>query len=131
MVLERREGLAGPVLQVGIVAALRIALEQVDGILVRADLHGVEFGTEVFSFAAFNLSSLLWCELSRAAGSSAFTLPPETISFNSVLVLVWSVIICEAKVFSVASPFCWASLLDSSSNMSDIATCLTKSGSMG
>ena len=31
MVLERRKCLAGPVLQVGIVTALRITLEQIDG----------------------------------------------------------------------------------------------------
>ena len=39
VMLERGQGLAGPILQVRIVAALGIALEQVDGVLVSADLH--------------------------------------------------------------------------------------------
>src|SRR5665213_795318 len=49
MMLQRREGLAGPILQVGIVAALGIALEQRHRILVRADLVRIEVRTEVLA----------------------------------------------------------------------------------
>src|SRR5947209_1244669 len=39
VVLQRRQSLSGPVLQVGIVAALGVALEQRNRILVRAHLN--------------------------------------------------------------------------------------------
>src|SRR2546429_9725212 len=58
VMLERGQRLAGPVLQVGIVAALGIALEQVDGVLMGADLHRVELGTEVVAAGAFELVEL-------------------------------------------------------------------------
>src|SRR3954447_23975063 len=82
-------------------------------------------------FSPFSLSTLLWCELSSAVGSSALTLPLETRPFSSVLVLVWSVTICDAKAFSGALPLACASLFDSTSNISEIATSLTKSAVVG
>ena len=42
MMLKCREGLTCPVLQVRVVAALGITLKQRHGILVGADLHGIE-----------------------------------------------------------------------------------------
>ena len=41
-----------------------------------------------------------------------WTFPLLTSCFSSVLVLVWSVIICPAKLFSAALPFCCASVDD-------------------
>src|SRR5258706_1104278 len=48
VMLERGQGLACPVLQFRIVATLRIAFEQRDGVLVCADLHRVVLAREGF-----------------------------------------------------------------------------------
>src|SRR5690606_41410968 len=50
-------------------------------------------------------TSSFFCELSsRPVGNAAF-ISPLTNAFNSVLVLVWSVIIWSANFFSAALPF--------------------------
>src|SRR6202453_3780537 len=48
MVLQGRQGFAGPVLQLGVFAALRVTLEEGHRILVRTDLHRIIFAGEVF-----------------------------------------------------------------------------------
>ena len=59
VMLERGQGLACPILQFRIVATLRIAFEQRDGILVCADLHGVVLARKGFRFGItqFNVVS--------------------------------------------------------------------------
>src|SRR5205085_614083 len=58
MMLERGQGLDGPVLQVCIISALGVALEQVDGVLVGTDLDRVEIGAEVLAACALELVEL-------------------------------------------------------------------------
>src|SRR4051794_6375754 len=58
MVLERRQRLAGPVLQCGIVAALGVALEQRHRVLMRADLVGVVVRAEIPARRALELVEL-------------------------------------------------------------------------
>src|ERR1700722_1211207 len=81
-------------------------------------------------FVSFSLSSFFCDESSSAVGIADF-MSPETIPLSSELVLVWSVIIWPAKVFSVELPFCCAILAASISSMSLIAASLMKSSVFG
>src|SRR3954452_6148066 len=58
MVLERRQRLAGPILQVGIVAALGVTLEQRDRILMGTDLVRIVIRAEVLAIRALELVEL-------------------------------------------------------------------------
>lgn len=87
MVLQRRQNFTGPVLELRILAALGIALEQRDRILVGTDLHRIIFTSEILRLAIASLPSFFCEESSSAVGSAAF-ISPETMPFSSVLVLV-------------------------------------------
>src|SRR5258708_33630712 len=81
-------------------------------------------------FASLSLSILLCEELSRAVGIAALA-SAGAIDLSSSEVLVWSVIIWAAKVFSWALPRSWPSLAAAISVMSLMAASLTKSAGVG
>ena len=56
--LKRGQRLSCPVLQCGVVAALRVTLEQRNGILVSADLHGIVLFREILVFGVAQLAQL-------------------------------------------------------------------------
>ena len=55
MMLQRRKRLSGPIPQVWVLAALGIALEQRNCVLVRAELHRIEIRTEFLAALALEL----------------------------------------------------------------------------
>ena len=55
MMLQSGEGLSGPILQVSIVTALRIALKQRHRVLVGVLLHRIEIRAEVLAGLALEL----------------------------------------------------------------------------
>src|SRR6266487_814686 len=85
MLLQIRQDLGGPLFQVGIVAALGVLGEQINGLLMGLHLHAV---SNSFPLSFFRLSSLLWCSASSLVGRSAFTLPLWTSPFSSLGVFV-------------------------------------------
>ena len=52
MMLQSRQCFAGPVLKLGIIAAFRVTLEQIDGVFVRAHLLRSELRGEVVPLVA-------------------------------------------------------------------------------
>ncbi len=66
---------------------LGVALEERDGVFMRADLHRCVVRCEVFCFGVPQLVHLLRCVSSRAAGSAALRSPPAS-AFSSADVLV-------------------------------------------
>ena len=81
MVLKRWKRLLGPILQLGILTAPGIALEQRHRILMSANLHGIEFGGEIIGLCIFQFVELALRGTIRSRGDGpAWRLPEPSSS---------------------------------------------------
>ena len=84
VLLEMRQGLRCPALELRIIPALGIGFEQRDRILVALNLGLLVALVEVLAALGFQVIEQLLMFESNAVGSFAFTLPPSIKAFSSL-----------------------------------------------